>query len=473
MLKRSVTFSIKVDTIFPMIDHPENQSENTNDTPQPSENEQIIPNISPPSPENESELPQSSDSSQKRSPFIYFILFFISFIIIIVFIFIFFRKPIVSDKPFPYIFNSHFNDYLHLYTQQEIHKEILLVHGPSGSGKTRGFKLFAEDLLNDGHLIIHFDFAKFSSRATQADLISFMKQSILQSFLRYDGHQSKTADCKTIAAVIEAHATVDGPLLKTKPYFRDPHYQTILNSFLTIFDRIRLNPHAAIRDFMTCLESLSIYSPVLIINNINYLSKSSSHHCRIVLSTFWQCISTIYANELHPIPIIIEISNELSLIDGTTPTNLTSMRLLRLDDFSIRNAIDVLVKKERIFKKKDLAAIYQKVGGHGKSFATIYDMLKEGETLEVAYDRMFTHTKNLLRRIVTPNTTSAYSGSYFNYKLAYIKQLKNSRILPVSFDRDSCENLLNWKVISLLNSTHVVFSDKIIRDAVTDLLSNS
>lgn len=375
------------------------------------------------------------------------------------------RRPMQIDLPIPYIFNTDFYNFLNNFVEQPIHKEILLIHGPSGIGKTRGLNHFIEKLNEQNRLVFHFDFKVFSQYTSLDDFIHYLKTSIINSFTRFQGYQTSNGDPKLIASYIESHATIDGPLLSIIQQFRDSNNQKIVNSLITIIERIRQNPKNSLAVFFSCLEELSVYRPVLIINNLNNLAHSNCIQIRQFRKAFWK-VSGLYADDFQTLPIIIEVSNETTLIDEAIPRSLDKLRTYRVDEFSDSEARSILVKG-KIFTKKVYQIISEKVGHHGQSFATIYDMVKEGVEPQIACERLYDHTKNLLRRIIETNVEFGTR----NNKLLFIKQLSSSNILPLSFNSAVSAELLKWKAITLVNQTHCTFPNKLIKDAANELLS--
>lgn len=377
-----------------------------------------------------------------------------------------FRRTKQIDLPIPYIFNTDFYNFLNSFVEQPIHKEILLIHGPSGIGKTRGLNQFIDKLIEQNRLVFHFDFKTFSQYTSLDDFIHYLKASIINSFIRFQGHQSNDADSKLIASFIESHATIDGPLISIIQQFKDSNYQKMLTSLITIIERIRQNPKNSMMAFFSCLEELSIYKPVLILNNINNLGNSNCEQIRHFKKAFWK-VSELYADDFQTLPIIVEISNETSLIDEAIPKSFDKLRTYRVDEFSDSEARTILVKG-KIFPKKVYQLISEKVGCHGESFATVYDMIKEGVEPQVACERLYDHTKNLLKRIIETNVEFGTR----NNKLLFIKQLSSSNILPLSFNTDVSVELLNKKAISLINTTHCTFPNKLVKNAARELLSS-
>lgn len=414
--------------------------------------------------ENSSNVSQSQTSSSFKNIVLISICVLIIFILISVIRSL--RRPKPQDLPIPYIFNTDFYDFLYKFVEQPVHKEVLIIHGPAGIGKTRGLNQFIDILLENNRLIFHFDFKIFSPFTSLDDFVHYLKASIISSFTQFQGHQINVPDYKIVASYIESHATIDGPLTTVKQYFRDSNYQKMLDSLITIIERIRQNPMNSLTVFFSCLEELSIYKPVLIVNNINNLANSNCKRIRQFRKAFWR-VSELYADDFQTLPIIVEISNESSLIDEAIPKSLDKFRTFRVDEFSDSEARSLLVKK-KIFTKKVYQQITEKVGHHGQSFATIYDMIKEGVEPQVACARLYGHTKNLLMRIIETNTEFDSRSN----KLAFLKQLSSSSILPLSFNPSISAELLKWKVISLINETHCTFPNKLIKNVASELLSS-
>ena len=374
------------------------------------------------------------------------------------------RAPRAYDQPIPYVLSGDFSKYLRLFSSQPRHKELLVVHGALGVGKTRGLTAFSRELVDSfDRLVFSFDFKAVSRFSTLGDFVGYVQSVVVGALREFDGRQAKYGEFWKAAQIIEAYATIDGPLNETAVLFKDANYQKILASLLTIVERIRVNPINAMKTFILSLEALSQFRPVMIVHDITDLRTSECEQVRLFHEAFWKVVD-LYVDDSQELAIIVEVSDDIAIVDGSIPTNSDKIRFYCVREFNDAEARKVLVDG-KIFPKKVYQFISDKVGFHGQTYATMYDMIKEGIDPLNAYKRLYQHTVNLLETVLRSNV----APGVLNHKLKFIKQLVSSKVLPLSYDTEAALSLLKWKAISLINSTHCTFPNKLIAQAAKDI----
>ena len=368
------------------------------------------------------------------------------------------RHRVVSyDKPIPYIFNKHFLAELREFADQQFHKEILVFHGAQGVGKTRGLRQFIEQLKEEDRVVFNFDFKMIGKFATVRDLVDYLESVVVQGIQDLETQQVRVSDLKNSLALVEALSTVEGKLAKGVAVpIKDATLQRVARALVTVLERIADAPEVSVRGFLEGIDALAPLRPLLIVNDIENLGHCETEEIREFGRVLWRVCET-FANDYRILGVIVEISDESTLVHS-----FRNARLRTVEEFNPDDARSILLKGD-FFTKKNLQFIKDKFGGNGQKYATMHDLLREGLTVNAAFEQIEKQTTDKVMM-------AAGVGKDRDARLDYLRLLRTRRVLPIAQDVRTAAHLLSARVITLANATHCRFPSVFVENTVETVL---
>ena len=368
------------------------------------------------------------------------------------------RHRVVSyDKPIPYIFNKHFLAELREFADQQFHKEILVFHGAQGVGKTRGLRQFIEKLKEEDRVVFNFDFKMIGKFATVRDLVDYLESVVVQGIQDLEAQQVRVSDLKNSLALVEALSTVEGKLAKgVSVPIKDVTLQRVARALVTVLERIADAPEVSVRGFLEGIDALAPLRPLLIVNDIENLGHCETEEIREFGRVLWRVCET-FANDYRILGVIVEISDESTLVHS-----FRNARLRTVEEFNPDDARSILLKGD-FFTKKNLQFIKDKFGGNGQKYATMHDLLREGLTVNAAFEQIEKQTTDKVMM-------AAGVGKDRDARLDYLRLLRTRRVLPIAQDVRTAAHLLSARVITLANATHCRFPSVFVENTVETVL---
>lgn len=413
---------------------------------------------------NDSSKPTKTNSKPIIAISITFLIFVLS---IIIYFCIFYKKgrAVPYDKPIPYIFNQDFLSALNEYVSLPTHNEILVIYGPKGVGKTRGLFEFGNMVYDDGRLVIDFDFQKMSKAANMDDIVVYIRKTIGKYLMKYsEMHLRSDNELKNKLNIIE---TLTSMYKENNNYnsidlkmftFRDQVYQELLNQLFFITEIILEDSKYGLDLLLKSLNLLDNWKPVIIIHDLDNIQEND-----FILELI-KSLSMFIENQKN-IGIIIEVSDQKALFDGTFPINNHKFRYYYVNEFSNKEIKNLLVK-DNIFSKKDMEYIIDHFGHNGQLYATVHDMMREGNDVMSAYQKFKRHYSNIILRFIEYNSTSKIRAK----RVAFLNKLFDEQRIPINTDLDISHSLIEWKIITMSNLTHCMYQNKVMQDSANEIL---
>lgn len=352
------------------------------------------------------------------------------------------------DHPIPYVFDNQFKQYLNEYTDFSVQNHLLLIHGPPGIGKTRGLKEFSDELVANNRLVIDIDFTKLSPVATNKDLVVLLQTSVMKSFRNIDGKSFRSSSLRQVLQYLESVKSIlTNKQLETitKIDIKDILISKISESLSLILTNMNYSVGT-----LTFFDSLEAISPILRPLVILHDPQISNEFFRSLLS-----ISSTYMHDTKNVAIIVEVSDQVSLIKDYT--NMSQFKLVRVNEFKTEDAKKLLVDTKKIFTKQQLFQLNDLYGGVGQLYASIHELIRERITFQDAVNQVTKETRAIAIRSIFD---SKYQSN-IDERLSLMKQIKDNGEVPYNIYEKASFHLLKHGVISLWNASHVSFSNKI------------
>ncbi|KAK8866936.1 hypothetical protein M9Y10_009905 [Tritrichomonas musculus] len=423
-------------------------------------------NFSTPKPREQKTQAQTSNSNHTSSTTLYIIICSaVCFAASIAIWLMFFRetkREIIVSEPIPYIWNLNFQKELNTFVFQPDHKEVLVVYGPSGFGKTRGLKVFEDNLRAKDFLVFDFDFKLLSNYAAIDDFVSYVRSVVINSLKLIDGRINKNQETLKAVQLVEALTSIEQPIKDVKIDFKDQLTHRLVKGFISISESFKTHPEISLQALFEAFDALRPLSPVVVIHNLNHLLNIENDIISNSVASFWR-ICEDFSRDYRSLPIIIEISDQVPLLQHYTKETI---HMLYVNDFDVGQAKNILVD-QNIFNPSDYQFALEKFGGHGKSFATFYDKLKEGSNANSAYSFI----EKQYRDTVIKSILIDASKKDIHDRLSFLKKTVNWHMIPIQVNPNLAYHFMNWKVISLYNLTHCSLSSKLAEKVVIDVLN--
>lgn len=364
----------------------------------------------------------------------------------IILYFVFRSKPKATWKPIPYIWDRHFQSYLTTYLNQETHSECLLVYGAQGVGKSRGLSTLAASLAAEGRLPLVFDFLQIPQKASHSETVFLLQNSVRLALLSFDG--SKTNQFRQIIDRLLPLATLDGSQLKEPyPVIQNPILRQIESSISTILAQ---QGPTAIPAFFEALSALQPLRPVILL-----LSPERAPNLFEIFGEIPIKCPTI--------PVIAEVSDQVLLLSQKLDKKdyiPKAFRSIQVEEFSASDAKDMM---KDLLSSKDVSTLFEKLGGHGASFAKAYDLMGEGFNVKSAINEIVKNYKAQIYR--------AIYGEGVGTPIDRVKYLKNLLTKNAIIQKEKMpENLIKSGVLTLYGNNEVTFSCKAMKEAASQIV---
>ncbi|KAH0793363.1 hypothetical protein GPJ56_002773 [Histomonas meleagridis] len=440
----------------------DNNPENTTDV---KKEQEVTENNTKNEEEKKSEPSKPQESSHSNST-MFIIIGAIAILIIGIVLYFILRKDraIPFEKPIQYVFNSQFRNELETYVNLDHHKQILVLYGADGVGKTRGLTTFGEELLSDDRLVIDFDFRSISPIASEIDFVQFLQQSVISSFRNLDKRQSKLPDLRKSLSLVRALSTINGPISETVPNVcKDSLLQSSFASIYTVINSISVNPEISVPALFESINSISPLSPVIFIHDIERLNSFNNSIIRKFLPLFWNVCQN-FARDRKTVSLIIEISDSSYLVDHEFLFESESYRIVRVGDLPLAAHKSTFVDN-KILSPSEYQSISEKIGGHGQSYALLYEYMREGYSPNSAIKKLLKKAKNIIIDVIQFGETKNERKIRLNLIKKSLKQ-----VISVETDKKEIKELLKWNVLALENRTHCSISNKIMEKAAEEVI---
>lgn len=372
------------------------------------------------------------------------------------------KREIIVTEPIPYIWNAQFQKELNSFVTQANHKDVLVIYGPSGVGKTRGLQIYQSYLQSRDCLTFDFDLKILSKFATIKDFVQFMNLQIITSLKSFDGKMKQNQDVLKSIKLVEALTSIEQPIKNINQITKDPLLQRLIQALFCITETMKNKPEIALRSLFESFDALEPLSPVVIVHNINHLLQMQDDSVKGIFDLFWR-ICDEFSNEYRSLPIIVEISDQAPILRQSMKETI---RMFRVDEFSFEDAKKALVDT-KLMKHADFQFAYDNFGCHGKSFAQFYDFLQEGFTSQAAYLKYMKQVKDQIIQCILIDGNK----QMVNERISFLKQVADKKVIHVNRNPRIASHLMNWKIISLYNLTHVSYPNKLTEKITVSVLN--
>jgi len=351
---------------------------------------------------------------------------------------------------------------LNTYLNQEIHSESLLIYGAPGTGKSRGLHTTAETLSSQGRLAFVFDFLQLPRNATNKQTKFLLQYSIRDALLALDGY--KLSNIRSILDRLLPLATIDGSELQTPyPQIKDPVLGQIESAFSTILSQ---DDSLAYPAFFEALPALQPLRPVIFLLNPERQPELFEKFSELSTTSSF-------------IPIIAEVSDQIAVYSSTHPEIFEhnknfkknsknskkffipkSFRSFYLTEFTNSEAKSAL---KDLLPSKDVSSLYEKLGGHGASFAKAFDLIGENMKTKAALDEIIKNNKaTIYRAIYGEGIATPYERTKFLKSLLTKNAQLSKGQLPIQ--------MVNYGILTLSDLDEVTFTSKAMKEAAEQIV---
>ena len=363
------------------------------------------------------------------------------------------EERIVIDNPVPYVFDRKFENSLAVFQKLEKHNELLIVHGARGIGKSRGIVTFGQQLVDDDRLFVHFDCTKLRSGASDAEVLSFVRNALMTGFRRLDGHDLRSGD-KDALASISALVSVLG--MNETRTTRHPIHNGFLREaadlISVILTKIPENPHLAISILFDVIDRLGVsLRPVVALSSPERLGSGIGGVINEELVDVFRKLSS----DAKSTGFIIEISDEIMLLDLVERfTGVVDFRLIRVDEFD-QEAARPKLSVNGMFKPHEQARLFEVFGGHGRYFCLVHEAMRRSKSFDDALEAVVAATGKSLNMTLFGPTNSAPA---VDEKLELIRAVIAKPDLDVDLRNESVQFLVRHGIFKL-SGTHASIAD--------------
>ena len=319
---------------------------------------------------------------------------------------VYFLKPSrlieLFDRPIPYIFDVQFHKDLRKYADEEEHNKALLVYGPHGIGKTRGLIEFAKELQKEGRLVIDLDLFSVSQHATNADIIDFICQAVINSFSALVGTPYKQSLLKQALSKVSTSTSFIAVDQTGKhhviAFIKDPLLQKACAYIIGAVESVDKKAAVKATALFDAIESLKEgLRPIIIVHEPWRLlqTEGCKEYC-VETTKFFGKLFNGYGNDAFTTGLIFDVANQTKIPMFKKP----QYRFIRPHEFDPDVAQYDFVDKEKIFTPPQFKSLFNLFGGCGIFFAQAHELLASGYPFNEVTDILKGDIKaNILRQI--------------------------------------------------------------------------
>ena len=354
------------------------------------------------------------------------------------------EERLVIDNPVPYIFDRRFENSLTVFQKLEKHNEVLLVHGPRNIGKSRGLVTFGKQLIDDDRLFVHMDCTKLRSGATDAEILSFLRNSFMTGFRRLDGHDLRSGDSKSALAAISALVTVLGmnETKTTRHAIHNPFLREAADLISVILTKIQANPHLSLSILFDVLDRLGpSLRPVVVLSSPELLGDGLGAVINAELVDVFRKLSSDTRNT----GFIIEISDETVLPDVEKLFPGVNVRLVQVGEFD-QEAARQKLNVNGMFKPHEQARLFEVFGGHGRYFCLVHEAMRRSKSFDDALESVILSNEFALNTTLFGPTHSAEA---VDEKLELIHSVRAKPQTEVDLANESVKFLVRHGILTL------------------------
>ncbi|EAX88129.1 hypothetical protein TVAG_112100 [Trichomonas vaginalis G3] len=413
------------------------------------------------------------NQKNKQSAFSSTIIFILSGVIALVIAcvgYLFYKASLFTqllDQPIPYVPDEKLDSVLRRYTEEEKHKEILLIYGPPGVGKTRGILEFSQKYRKEGNLVIDFDLITYSNYATEKDLIDHICTAIIQAFREIDGTPFKAAALKDILDRVASTTSFIATNKIGKHYFlgliRDPLLQRAASYLISAVETsTEKGANLKAATLYEALETLNEALHSLIVIHEPY-KLYQTEDCKNYCVETTQFFSKLFASSERAFTtgVVFDVANQTKL----PLFHKQGIRFVRVLEFSQETGSNALYN---IFRAPQFKTIYQTFGGIGLYFARVNELLLSGYTLIEAQKLLLDDIKYKVTKVI--NTAEDQKAMKEVLKTLVQKDPKNSNAPDKIRESLLAEGLFYYSNDSL---DTLMPSSTAVVTAITDVLKIS
>lgn len=360
------------------------------------------------------------------------------------------RSPFL---PVPYVFNQRFHKILTKFALTKGHSQVLVITGPKGIGKARGLQEFISRNNNTQNLPIFLNFESLSKLLTANDFKQFLMQSLSTALKSVDGEifinqtilsqqlpylSGVSTKCpqQYVAQLNDQNLVKIADVAYGILNFEEKEDSFVSHSVFNFFEFIdRTSP--ALGTYILASDPTKI---------INAKDKAA----RDAVNGFVQFMMN-YGKGEYQVPTVVSVHNILAKNVKFMTRNPSIFRVFIVDEFDTKEATDLLVKKEKVFTKKQMNDLISNFGGFGEHYAIAHDMNLEKKSISETYEML---RDSYVKRIIKATEEKA-TKQMLKDRIAFLTRLKKKGSASVDDFEEASRHFISHGIVKILDNGKV------------------